>query len=149
MRAAVGRPHWIVLEEIHRLMPEIERVAAEPGRPGLLLATERPAEVAAGIFSRADLVVALGAPPTDIVRTLRGVLPPPDGAFDAFPIGPGDAIAWRRPGREPPFPLRRADGRGGGPDGGRWRGPFDPFGPLDPFGPFGSGGGRGKAGPPA
>jgi len=109
MRAAVGRPHWIVLEEIHRLMPEIERVMAEPGRPGLLLATEHPAEVSTGVYARADVVVAVGFSPPETVRFLRGVLPPPDGALDAFPIGHGDAIAWRRPGREPPFALRRAD----------------------------------------
>ena len=111
MRAAVGRPHWIVLDEIHRLLPQVESLAAVRGRPGLLLATQHPAAVSTAVFSLADIVVAVGASPAETVQSLRAVLPPPDGAFDAFSVLPGDAIAWRHPGSEPPFALRRSSGR--------------------------------------
>jgi hypothetical protein len=107
-RSRAGRPHWIVLDEAHHLVPTgwAPTSKSVPQRlHGLLLITVHPASVSRQLLSRVDVVLGMG---TDVSKTLtdfceaRG-----DGGRCAAPpdLRPGEAAAYW-PGRgTTPVPL--------------------------------------------
>jgi HAD superfamily hydrolase (TIGR01484 family) len=88
LRARTGRPHWLVIDEVHHLLPESWGLAPStlPQRLGeTILITHRPREVAPSILAKVDIIVAVGAVPeatlAEFARAL-GLAPPevaPDG----------------------------------------------------------------------
>jgi hydroxymethylpyrimidine pyrophosphatase-like HAD family hydrolase len=105
LRSRTGRPHWIVIDETHHLLPSswtpTPRTPAE--RPhGLILITVHPDHVARLVLSSVDLIVAVGATPGRTLGTFAATLgesAPPPGAEE---LSPGEAVAWwRRPPRDP------------------------------------------------
>jgi HAD superfamily hydrolase (TIGR01484 family) len=105
LRSRTGRPHWIVIDETHHLLPASWTPA--PRRPaerpcGLMLITVHPDQVARSVLSTVDLIVAIGEEPARTLGTFAAVLGEaparvPDGRLDA-----GEAMAWwRRPLRDP------------------------------------------------
>lgn len=109
LRSRVGRPHWIVIDETHHLLPPswtpTPRTAAE--RPhGLLLITVHPDHVARVILSAVDLIVAIGETPAETLGTFAGTLGEPLPAVGARPLDAGEAVAWWRRPRRDPFPFR-------------------------------------------
>ena len=90
LRARTGRPHWIVLEEAHQLVP-VEWAPPFPPRElgGLLLLTPSPALVAPALLSSIDLALAEGE---DAAASLRPFL---EGrAAPSAPPEPGEVLAW-------------------------------------------------------
>jgi len=66
LRARTGRPHWLVIDEVHHLLPESWGLAPStlPQRLGeTILITHQPREVTPSILARVDIVVAVGAMP--------------------------------------------------------------------------------------
>jgi HAD superfamily hydrolase (TIGR01484 family) len=105
LRTRTGRPHWIVIDETHHLLPA--SWAPNPRTPaerihGLVLITVHPDHVAKVVLSSVDLIVAIGERPEQTLATFAATLgeaPPPVAAER---LAPGEAIAWwRRPAREP------------------------------------------------
>jgi HAD superfamily hydrolase (TIGR01484 family) len=105
LRARTGRPHWIVIDETHHLLPSswtpTPRTPAE--RPhGLMLITVHPDQVARVVRSSVDLIVAIGEAPAATLRTFAETLGEPVPPVAAEPLAAGEAIAWwRRPARDP------------------------------------------------
>src|SRR5207302_1938266 len=71
MRGRTGRPHWLVLDEAHHLLP----AAWEPGWRALpqglqrmLFITVHPDQVAAGALATVDTVIAVGHQPDESLR---------------------------------------------------------------------------------
>jgi HAD superfamily hydrolase (TIGR01484 family) len=109
LRARTGRPHWIVIDETHHLLPTswtpTPRTPAER-IDGLMLITVHPDHVARSILSSVDLIVAIGGSPAEVVATFAATLGETAPPVPAERLAPGEAIAWwRRPAREP-FRLR-------------------------------------------
>jgi hydroxymethylpyrimidine pyrophosphatase-like HAD family hydrolase len=66
LRARTGRPHWIVIDEVHHLLPESWGIAKStlPQRLGeTLLITHQSREVAPSILAMMDIIVAVGPLP--------------------------------------------------------------------------------------
>ena len=66
MRAHTGRPHWIVIDQVHHLLPATWGLAPStlPQRLGeTILITYRPREVAPSILALVDTAVAVGPSP--------------------------------------------------------------------------------------
>jgi hydroxymethylpyrimidine pyrophosphatase-like HAD family hydrolase len=105
LRAPTGRPHWIVIDETHHLLPSswtpTPRTPAE--RPhGLMLITVHPDQVARVVLSSVDLIVAIGEAPAATLGTFAETLGEPAPPVAAEPLAAGEAIAWwRRPARDP------------------------------------------------
>ncbi len=77
LRARTGRPHWIVIDEVHHLLPARWGLAAStlPQRLGeVILITHQPREVAPSILALVDIVVAVGARPERTLAELAGAL---------------------------------------------------------------------------
>lgn len=114
MRACTGRPHWIVLDEAHHMLPDTWGHAHStlPQRPGeILLVTVHPGQIAPAILAPIDTVVAIGPSPRETLAQFaeaagkRLVWPP------ALAYAPDQVVAWFTDGSEPPFPMRPIPGR--------------------------------------
>ncbi len=109
MRTRTGRPHWIVLDEAHHMLPlEWGHVGkALPHRLGeTILVTVHPEHVAPLTLSLVDLVVLVGMSPEKTLKSFADVL---GLAFD-WPEGlsyqRGHAVAWFPRSGKPPFSMR-------------------------------------------
>jgi hydroxymethylpyrimidine pyrophosphatase-like HAD family hydrolase len=103
MRARTGRPHWLILDEAHHLMPADWKppggVLPEHLRSALLI-TVHPDLLAPAVLERVGTVLAVGpdAPATlgRFAAAVGAAAPQADG-----PPGPGEALLWRRDGGAP------------------------------------------------
>jgi HAD superfamily hydrolase (TIGR01484 family) len=103
LRARTGGPDWIVIDEVHHLLPAAWGHARYmlPQRLGeTVLITHRPSEVAPGILAMIDIAVAVGPSPKRTLTEFAKALgcPPP-----SVPRTKRDeAVIWERTaGREP------------------------------------------------
>jgi len=97
LRARTGRPHWLVIDEVHHLLPESWGLAPStlPQRLGeTILITHQPREVTPSILAMVDIVVAVGPMPettlAEFATALR--LPSPE-------VAAGDEDAGEKDGR--------------------------------------------------
>jgi len=106
LRASVARPHWIVLDEAHHLLPEEWQAPSpiEGGHlTGLLLVTVHPEHLSPVLLRSIDVVVALGREPEATLRELAQALGLPTPAVEAGGLPTGEAYVWspRTPGVAP------------------------------------------------
>jgi hypothetical protein len=99
LRSRTGRPHWIVVDEAHHLLPrpsELVSVTLPRTLSGMLLITVHPEHVAPAVLSSIDVVVAIGKSADETLRAFGQAvgahLPPSLPTTEA----PGEAILWRR-----------------------------------------------------
>jgi HAD superfamily hydrolase (TIGR01484 family) len=99
LRSRTGRPHWIVVDEAHHLLPapsDLVSVTLPRTLSGMLLVTVHPEHVAPAVLSSIDVVVAIGRSADDTLRAFGeavGAHLPPTLPGTA---APGEAILWRR-----------------------------------------------------
>jgi hypothetical protein len=96
---STGRPHWLILDEAHHLLPEgwSPDPAVLPGRIGsVVLITVHPEHLSSRVHPWIGTVVALGERPDETLGAFaRSVgLPPP--TLPAGRLGPGEGLLWRR-----------------------------------------------------
>jgi len=98
MRARTARPHWIVVDEAHHVLPAVRgpAVAAMPQDPTrMLLITVHPDQLLPTVLERLDKLIAVGPSADETVagfcRTI-GVEPPQAAQLRQ----PGAAILWCR-----------------------------------------------------
>src|SRR5207249_2829595 len=73
LRSRTGRPHWIVVDEAHHLLPassELVSVTLPRTLSGMMLITVHPEHVAPAVLSSIDIVVAIGKSSDDTLRAL-------------------------------------------------------------------------------
>lgn len=114
MRARTGRPHWLVLDEAHHMLPETwghaEAVLPMKLRETILV-TVHPDHVAPAVLTPIDVVVAIGDSPE---RTLTKFAQA-SGHELAWPHGltrrADQVIAWFAGSDPSPFAMRARRGR--------------------------------------
>ena len=96
MRARLGRPHWIVIDEAHQHFPR----AAEPpprtlqrGLGGILLLTAHPERLSVAVLQGVDTVLAAGDRPEETLR--------PFGQGRPEPLLEGEVLSWSNGQIEP------------------------------------------------
>jgi hydroxymethylpyrimidine pyrophosphatase-like HAD family hydrolase len=109
MRAQTGRPHWLLVDEAHHLLP----AAWEPGRLALphqlkraVFVTVHPDQVAAAVLDAVDLVMAIGQEPRATIEkfcTVVGAAVPT--VADETPES-GEVLLWPRRQRQAPYRVR-------------------------------------------
>ncbi|HYC56129.1 MAG TPA: HAD-IIB family hydrolase [Candidatus Binatia bacterium] len=97
LRASTGRPHWLVVDEAHHLMPNPWQSKNLPQEmSGLMLITVHADSVSKPILSLVDMVVAIGdAPQTSIEGFCRSI----GQQIDPLPpvvLQPGQALVWTK-----------------------------------------------------
>jgi HAD superfamily hydrolase (TIGR01484 family) len=108
LRARTGRPHWLVVDEAHHLLPS-ERAPAALTLPqdlvGLILITVHPDQVARPILSTVDSVVALGATPDVTLRMFTKAIGTTSPPTELTELKSGEALMWSKFQLAAPFRL--------------------------------------------
>ena len=104
LRARTGRPHWLVVDEAHHLLPAEWRPEDASGPvdlSGTLLVTVHPDRLPATVLERLDTIVAIG---DDASATIAAAAPATDGTAptDVPTPGPDEAVLWQRDDRSAP-----------------------------------------------
>ena len=116
MRARYGRPHWLVVDETHHLLPALWKPAALtlPEKPGgMILLTVHPNEVMPSALASVDLVLAVGEAPGETIRAFAEAAghKPPKLKHKTLEIG--QALYWPLYEKSPPsllnIPLSRTE----------------------------------------
>ncbi len=110
LRAKTGRPHWIILDEAHHLLPK-ERGGQAAGvipqqLTGVILITVRVDTVIDAALKSMTGIIAVGASPEETIRQFGsavGVAPPIDSPL---PSRPGEVFVWLLGGAHGPVAVR-------------------------------------------
>ncbi len=100
VRASSGRPHWLIVDEAHHLMPsEREAASVVVGvRPhGTIYLTVHPGSVDERIVKSINVVLAVGANPDTTIGELCedvGIEAPPAAFTEAERLPVGDVLYW-------------------------------------------------------
>jgi len=114
LRARTGRPHWIVLDEAHHMLPQTWGHAAStlPQKLGeTILVTVHADHVAPAVLAPIDVVFAIGHSPEKTLGTYAHAA----GQRLTWPEGlgseEGKVVAWFVRDNEMPFSMRPQPGR--------------------------------------
>jgi hypothetical protein len=106
LRVKHGRPHWIIIDEAHHLLPKDWTPATETlprDLRQLMLITVHPDWVSRAMLEQVNAVIAVGAEPEQTLASFANAVgsPPPSGA--PTQLQPGDVCLWLRDSGEPPL----------------------------------------------
>ncbi|MDR3701228.1 MAG: HAD family hydrolase [Candidatus Sulfopaludibacter sp.] len=102
-RLREGRPHWVVIDEAHRLLPAawVPSPAEVPGETsGLLLVTAHPERVSPAALKLVNVLAVMGKEPRKAAEEFAkatGIAAP---ALDSADLRPGEAAVWFRDSSE-------------------------------------------------
>src|SRR5690606_10527144 len=71
LRARTGRPHWLLIDEAHHLLPANRAdlpVVLPDALPAIVLVTVHPEAVSASALEKVGTVIAVGAQAADAIR---------------------------------------------------------------------------------
>jgi hypothetical protein len=105
MRTRTGRPHWIIVDETHHLLPsswDPSNLTLPQQLHGMMLITVHPDQLSQAILASVDLIVAIGQTPEETIRLFTKTLGQAAPVMARQKLEPGEAIGWwRRTGTEP------------------------------------------------
>lgn len=111
LRAKAGRPHWMLVDETHHLLPAEGNPAAlvlAKELAGMIYVTVHPDQIEPSILETVDILFALGKSPEQTIRSYCAAIRQPAPALGVSDLEPGRAIMWDRTSQEPPFVLEIA-----------------------------------------
>jgi hypothetical protein len=98
MRARLARPHWLIIDEAHHLLPagRSDMTPALPSAfPATIFITVHPEEVSPPALQSVDTVIALGHHATDVITCFCGAIGTPVPPLPAAPAD-DEVLFWRR-----------------------------------------------------
>lgn len=102
MRGGLGRPHWIIVDEAHHMLPKsdnhIMRTAGME-MTGVILITVHPKELAAESLQSIDQCLILGQQPKEMLEKFADSIGAPTTFEISAPLQPGEAFYWKKGGR--------------------------------------------------
>ena len=110
LRARTGRPHWLVIDEAHEVLPSLppgDRKVELAEATGAILVTAYPHAVSPDVLRQVDGVIALGG---DAAAVLAGIAATIGVAAPAVAVSPGpeEVLYWRPHAAEPPACVKVA-----------------------------------------
>ena len=108
LRSRTGRPHWIVVDEAHHLLPAPSDLGSVPRTlSGMMLITVHPEHVAPAVLSSIDVVVGIGRSAAEALRAFGEAVGAHLPATLPATSEPGEALLWQqRPTAPEPIWLR-------------------------------------------
>lgn len=114
LRARTGRPHWLILDEAHHMLPNGWGPAASalPRQLGeTLLVTVHPERITPAMLDAIDVAIAIGqAPDRTLDAFARAARRPLDWPA-TLAHQPGQVVVWFARAGQAPFPMRPQPGR--------------------------------------
>jgi hydroxymethylpyrimidine pyrophosphatase-like HAD family hydrolase/energy-coupling factor transporter ATP-binding protein EcfA2 len=108
LRTRTARPHWVVLDEAHHLLPlEWGHLSeALPQQLGeTILVTVQPDHLPPTILSLVDVIIAVGKSPDKTLRSFSRVTGAATAWPEALSYKPGQAVIWFPRLGHPPFSM--------------------------------------------
>jgi len=109
LRAKTGRPHWIILDEAHHLLPK-ERGQAPTLIPqnltGVILITVHVDAVHEAALKSMTGIIAVGSSPEETIRQFSSGVGVPPPVYSPLPNRPGDVFVWVLGGSHGPLAVR-------------------------------------------
>ncbi len=106
LRAKTGRPHWIIIDEGHHVLPsgwEAAGLTLPMKFCCLMIITLEPDRISPELLSQIDAVIAIGDKPEETIKTFTKAVGDRAPKVKRVTLGPGEAIAWLRRAGESPF----------------------------------------------
>jgi HAD superfamily hydrolase (TIGR01484 family) len=114
LRAKTGRPHWIIVDEAHHMLPSSWEAAGLPISQrmyGVMLITVEPDSLPAAILSAIDIVIATGKNPADTLQRFSDTVGEQAPRMASTTLQAGEAVGWFRDSNKPPFTFQSASPR--------------------------------------
>ncbi|HYG36485.1 MAG TPA: HAD family hydrolase [Clostridia bacterium] len=114
LRTRNGRPHWVIVDEAHHVMPVSWKPSVEivpPVLKGLLLVTVHPDHVSPSLLRSVDLVMAVGKTPEATFSEFAKAINRAKPEVDSAALDSGDALGWRVQDDGRPFRFRAIPAR--------------------------------------
>lgn len=99
LRSRTGRPHWLVVDEAHHLLPPswepgAQEFAADLARTVFI--TVHPDQVHAKTLASVGTVIAVGGSPEETIRMFCKAVAEPPPALTTHTLESGEVLLWRR-----------------------------------------------------
>ncbi len=105
LRARTGRPHWVVIDETHHLMPTTwhpANLTIPHQLKGMILITVHPESVSHALLDAVDLVLAVGESPDQTIAHFCEAVGEPAPEASSAKLEALEVLAWwRRSGKSP------------------------------------------------
>jgi hypothetical protein len=104
LRKNVGRPHWIIIDETHHLLPDSwDRSSLFPQKIfNLLMITVHPDHISKSILQNVDTIIAIGKTPNQTLGLFSERLGQNAPGIEFGTLEAGEAILWKvKDGKEP------------------------------------------------
>lgn len=101
MRAELGRPHWVVIDEAHHMLPKTDNhIMRTAGMEmhGVILITVHPEELSPESLQSIDQCLILGKTPKDMLEKFATAIGSPTTFDVGEPLESGEAFYWRKGG---------------------------------------------------
>ncbi len=108
LRARTGRPHWMLVDETHHLLPagwEPAATVITTELASMIYVTVHPEWISQEVLRQVNVIATLGDGPQATLHKFcesLGIAAPPLAAVE---VSSGEALAWLRDSGEPPFLL--------------------------------------------
>jgi hypothetical protein len=99
LRANTGRPHWVVVDETHHLMPrewDPAPLVLSQELQGMIYVTVHPDSIAAPVLKTVDVAVALGEAPQETLQAIARAVNGSAASIPSVTLRPGEALLWDR-----------------------------------------------------
>ena len=105
LRARTGRPHWILVDEAHHVLPverHVSAAALPPSLPPTILVTVDPGALGVDALGKVDDILAVGDKAAETIGALARALSIKAPDLPSGPIDTDQALFWRRSSGERP-----------------------------------------------
>ncbi len=109
IRARTGRPHWLLVDEVHHMLPAQWQATDAPSPDnleGVVMVSVTPSLITPSVLKHVDTIVVLGEKPAEMLRefTDANELAPIESPRET--LDPGVAIVWSKADRAAPKVVR-------------------------------------------
>ncbi len=115
LRCQTGRPHMIIVDEAHHVLPASWAPASMslPQSPEhMIYITVEPKSVTAPVLSTINTVIALGGEPKKIFSEMSEAVGEQAPALEQAALNQGEVLVWLRDKKAPPFKVKIVPSQG-------------------------------------
>ncbi len=97
MRARVGRPHWIIVDEAHHMLPPqwtLPSAELTGGLENIALITVHPDHIAPTALKAVDTLLAVGPAPAEVFEAFANTIGITASQRNGQELAPGEMLTW-------------------------------------------------------